>query len=136
MNYAATIDPKSTPTNVRLLNQAPAAPAVKFTPRLNPVAPDFDPLAPDADLPPVPKYKQYEEPLQRSPVFDQLHKLFTERIAYIDGAMGTMIQRYKLEVRCTVIPLVWGLQLACVVTKHRLLMTSQIRSLITYAFRY
>eukprot|EP00983_Pelagomonas_calceolata_P016217 513079-Pelagomonas_calceolata.AAC.1 len=26
-----------------------------------------------------------------------MHKLFSERIAYIDGAMGTMIQRYKLE---------------------------------------
>jgi len=96
MEYAATLEPKCHPTAVRKLNAGP--PPVTFTPRLNPVAPDFDPLAPDADLPPVPEYKQYQEPLQRSPVFDQMHKLFTERIAYIDGAMGTMIQRYKLEV--------------------------------------
>ncbi|MGQ3058951.1 MAG: hypothetical protein ACT6T0_17500, partial [Nevskia sp.] len=33
------------------------------------------------------------------PAFAQLDKLFKERIAFIDGAMGTMIQRYKLQVR-------------------------------------
>ena len=27
----------------------------------------------------------------------QLVELFKERIVYLDGAMGTMIQRYKLE---------------------------------------
>ncbi|KAF5838931.1 vitamin B12 dependent methionine synthase [Dunaliella salina] len=97
MSYAASIDPKSTPTNVCKLGQAPGAPAVKFSPKVNPVPADFDPLAPDADLPPVPEYKPYQEPLQKSPVFDEMHKLFSERIAYIDGAMGTMIQRYKLE---------------------------------------
>ncbi len=34
---------------------------------------------------------------KRSPVFDELEKLFAERIAIIDGAMGTMIQKYKLQ---------------------------------------
>ena len=37
--------------------------------------------------------------MAREDVLPQLQKLFMERIAYIDGAMGTMIQRYKLEVR-------------------------------------
>jgi len=37
--------------------------------------------------------------MAREEVLPQLERLFTERIAYIDGAMGTMIQRYKLEVR-------------------------------------
>jgi methionine synthase I (cobalamin-dependent) len=31
-------------------------------------------------------------------VLPLLTSLFNERIAFIDGAMGTMIQRYKLEV--------------------------------------
>ena len=44
-------------------------------------------------------YKPWQEPLAKSPAFEQLDKLFEERIAYIDGAMGTMIQRYKLQVR-------------------------------------
>ena len=107
MDYAATLDPKSTPTSVRLLNQAPSsAAAVKFAPRENPCPPGYDPLDLNSELPPVPEYKPYRSPLQCSPAFDELHNLFSERIAYIDGAMGTMIQRYKLEVRKCCITLV------------------------------
>jgi len=98
MNYASSIDPKSTPTHVVSLNQANTAAGPKFSPKVNPAPPGYDPLVPDTDLPPVPEYKPYKEPLQQSPVFHELHKLFSERIAYIDGAMGTMIQRYKLQV--------------------------------------
>lgn len=36
-------------------------------------------------------------PFQRPEVAQLLDELFQKRIAYIDGAMGTMIQRYKLE---------------------------------------
>ena len=43
----------------------------------------------------VPGYKAWVDPLQRSPVFGQLEALFQSRIAYIDGAMGTSIQKYK-----------------------------------------
>lgn len=50
-----------------------------------------------AEAPAAPK-QQYV-PMAREEVLPQLERLFTERIAYIDGAMGTMIQRYKLEVR-------------------------------------
>ena len=32
-----------------------------------------------------------------TPAFEQLHELFQKRIAFIDGAMGTSIQEYKLE---------------------------------------
>eukprot|EP00983_Pelagomonas_calceolata_P105998 1159185-Pelagomonas_calceolata.AAC.29 len=37
--------------------------------------------------------------MAREQVLPLLEQLFKQRIAYIDGAMGTMIQRYKLEVR-------------------------------------
>ena len=56
-----------------------------------------DPLAPDADLPPVPAYRAWRDPLAKSEAFGQLEALMKERIIFIDGAMGTMIQRYKLE---------------------------------------
>ena len=96
LEFAATLDPKSKPTAVvRLSTGAPAGPAI--SPRLNPVAAGVDTLAPETDLPPVPTYAPYTEALAKSPVFDQLEELFQKRIAYIDGAMGTMIQRYKLQ---------------------------------------
>jgi 5-methyltetrahydrofolate--homocysteine methyltransferase len=97
LDYAATLEPKCKPTRVRKLGEAEgAAPAVQITPRLNPVADNVDTLAPDADVPPVPDYKPYVDPLEKSAAFEPLEKLLRERIAYIDGAMGTMIQRYKL----------------------------------------
>ena len=34
---------------------------------------------------------------QSSPKIQQLKELLAERIVYLDGAMGTMIQTYKLE---------------------------------------
>ncbi|EFJ51715.1 vitamin B12 dependent methionine synthase [Volvox carteri f. nagariensis] len=96
LEFAATLDPKSPPTNVRRLNsQQPSGP--KITPRLNPIPKGFDPLAPDSDLPPVPSYKACIEKRQESPVFGQLDKLLRERIIFIDGAMGTQVQKYKLE---------------------------------------
>jgi 5-methyltetrahydrofolate--homocysteine methyltransferase len=45
----------------------------------------------------VPQYKLWADPLQLSAAFAPLEALMRERIIYIDGAMGTMIQRYKLE---------------------------------------
>jgi 5-methyltetrahydrofolate--homocysteine methyltransferase len=96
MEYAATLDPKSKPTAVRKLNQdAPSAPVI--TPKLNPIPASVDPLAPEADLPPVPVYKPWVDQLAKSEAFEQLEALMQERIIFIDGAMGTMIQRYKLE---------------------------------------
>ena len=47
--------------------------------------------------PPVPEYKLWKDPLQCTPAFKTLEAMMRERIIYIDGAMGTMIQRYKLE---------------------------------------
>ena len=95
LEYAATLDPKSSPCNLRKLGGAPAAPAI--TPKLNPVPAGVDTLAPDADLPPVPTYKPWADSLAKSEAFEQLESLMQERIIYIDGAMGTMIQRYKLQ---------------------------------------
>ena len=95
LDYAATVDPKSKPTALRKLNEPPAGPA--FTPKLNPIPAGVDPLAPDTDLPPVATYKQWVDPMAKSEAFGQLEALMQERIIFIDGAMGTMIQRYKLE---------------------------------------
>ena len=53
---------------------------------------------PPADqLPPVPAYSAWQDPVAKSAAFAPLEALMQERIIYIDGAMGTMIQRYKLE---------------------------------------
>ncbi len=46
---------------------------------------------------PVPSYKPWTDPLKRTDAFEQLDALFKERICFIDGAMGTMIQRHKLD---------------------------------------
>jgi len=45
----------------------------------------------------VPEYKLWTDPLQKSDAFAELDALFQSRIAFIDGAMGTSIQRYNLE---------------------------------------
>jgi len=39
----------------------------------------------------------WEDPLKKSDAFAELDALFQSRIVYIDGAMGTSIQRYNLE---------------------------------------
>ncbi|GMH43322.1 hypothetical protein BSKO_11244 [Bryopsis sp. KO-2023] len=94
LEYAATIDPKSKPTAViKLGGQV----QIEVPPRENPVPADVDTLAPDANLPPVPEYKPYVDPLRRTDAFDKLEAIFSKRIAYIDGAMGTAIQQYKLK---------------------------------------
>ncbi len=69
-----------------------ASPGPKFSERVNPVAPGVDTLAPDAALPAVPEYRPFRSTIAESPAFAQLDALFRQRIAFIDGAMGTMIQ--------------------------------------------
>jgi 5-methyltetrahydrofolate--homocysteine methyltransferase len=104
LEYAATLEPKCKPTAVRKLGEAASA-GPKITPKLNPIPADFDPCAPPADLAPVPVYKLRKDPLECSPVFNQLTRLMQERIIFIDGAMGTMIQRFKLteaDFRCAI----------------------------------
>jgi 5-methyltetrahydrofolate--homocysteine methyltransferase len=98
LEYAATLDPHSKPTAVKKLG-AEEDTGPKISPKLNPLPAGVDPLAPppESELPPVPEYKAWKDPVQRAPAFAPLEALLTERIAYIDGAMGTMIQRYKLE---------------------------------------
>ena len=95
MEFAAMLEPKCKPTAVRKLLQFSAGPT--YTPKLNPIPAGVDPLAPVADLPPVPTYKSWSDPMATSEAFGQLEALMQERIIFIDGAMGTMIQRYKLE---------------------------------------
>ena len=45
----------------------------------------------------VPDYKTWVDPLRKTECFEHLEELFQTRIAFIDGAMGTSIQEYKLE---------------------------------------
>ena len=97
LEYAATLDPKSHPTALRKLNGQPFAPSLP--PKLNPIPAGYDPVAPPEVMPPVPAYKKWVDPLKKSAAFEPLEALFRERIAFIDGAMGTMIQKYKLQVR-------------------------------------
>ncbi|CAD7704532.1 unnamed protein product [Ostreobium quekettii] len=94
LTYAATLDPKSRPTAVKKLKES-AGPAIP--PRENPIPRGLDPLAPGRDLPPVPAYLTHQDAVPKTKTFDLLDRLFQERIAYIDGAMGTCIQRYRLQ---------------------------------------
>ena len=96
LQYAATLEPKCPPTAVRKLNAEPPGP--KITPRANPIPAGTDPLAPEANPPPVPTYQRAKESLKKSAAFAPLEALLKERIIYIDGAMGTEIQKYKLQV--------------------------------------
>ena len=93
LEYAATLDPKSKPTELQKLISEDAGPTL--TPRLNPIPEGFDPLSIPVDLPAVPKYKAWVDPLKKSKAFEQLQTLMDERIIYIDGAMGTSIQKHK-----------------------------------------
>ena len=96
LEYAATLDPHSKPTAVKKLA---AETGPKISTKANPIPDGFDPVAPPpADqLPPVPAYSAWQDPVAKSAAFAPLEALMQERIIYIDGAMGTMIQRYKLE---------------------------------------
>ena len=93
LEYAATLDPKSKPTDLKKLIGEDEGATV--TPRLNPIPAGFDPLSVPVDLPAVPEYKAWVDPLKKSKAFGQLQALMEERIIYIDGAMGTSIQKHK-----------------------------------------
>ena len=93
LEYAATLDPKSKPTQLQKLVGENDEPAI--TPRLNPIPAGLDPLAALVDPPAVPEYKAWADPLQKSEAFQQLQEVMERRIIYIDGAMGTSIQKHK-----------------------------------------
>ena len=42
-------------------------------------------------------YKPWRDPVKKSAAFGELESLMRERIIFIDGAMGTQIQKYKLQ---------------------------------------
>jgi hypothetical protein len=62
----------------------------------NPIPAGQDQIGFDEPLPPVPEYKAWSDPIEKSEAFVQLDTLFSERIGVIDGAMGTNIQDFKL----------------------------------------
>ncbi|KFM22367.1 Methionine synthase, partial [Auxenochlorella protothecoides] len=94
LDFAALLDPKSPPTAVRRLKEESAL--ASLPPRVNPIAPGVDTLAPEAHLPLVPEYTPYVDRMRRTEAFEQLEELLESRICFIDGAMGTQIQKWKL----------------------------------------
>ena len=52
---------------------------------------------PASELPPVPKYAPYVDPVKETKAFAQINKIMKERVMVIDGAMGTAVQKYKLS---------------------------------------
>lgn len=95
LEYAATLDPKCKPTAVRKKNES--GPKVELPPREN--VKNYDTLAPpdQSTLPPIPTYKDFKDPLKKTDTFGILEEIMKKRVIVIDGAMGTMIQKYKLE---------------------------------------
>jgi len=92
LEFAQTLEPKSHPTAVKRKN-------AKFeaVPKVNPVADGVNTVAPRPNLPPVPIYKAPTLAVTKSADFGVLEKIMKERIVIIDGAMGTMVQSFKLE---------------------------------------
>ena len=92
LEFAETLEPKCKPTAVVRKGGAPAfTPSPKVNPR------DHDTLAPPENLAPVPVYKPFSCAIEPTANYGVIQKLFEERILVIDGAMGTSIQKYKLD---------------------------------------
>merc|ERR1719199_1623439 len=98
LDFAATLDPKSGPCNLRRKDGfGPAAPPFVASPRQNVSTVDKIAPKPASELPPVPKYAKYVDPVKETAAFDTINKIMKERIMVIDGAMGTAVQKYKLS---------------------------------------
>merc|ERR1719181_1370120 len=111
LEYAATLDPKSKPTAVMTLG---GEPAVQLPPKENPIS--HNPIAAPETATPVPEYSAHNDAVSTAAAtgttaaqlhasgafhsadtFVLLRELMSKRIMMIDGAMGTMVQGYKLE---------------------------------------
>lgn len=71
LEYAATLDPKSRPTALKKLAEKQEEAGPQLPPRLNPV-PGETRIAPPDHMPPVPSYKQWVDPIKKSPQFEQV----------------------------------------------------------------
>ena len=97
LEFAATLDPKSKPCALKRKDgSGPAAPAFVATPKQNVCTIDKIAPKPASELPPVPKYAKWVDPVKPTAAFDVINKIMKERIMVIDGAMGTAVQKYKL----------------------------------------
>ena len=97
LEFAATLDPKSKPCALKRKDgSGPAAPAFVATPKQNVCTIDKIAPKPASELPPVPKYAKWVDPVKPTATFDVINKIMKERIMVIDGAMGTAVQKYKL----------------------------------------
>ena len=94
LEFASTLDPKSKPCKLRKLGEEPkfeATPKQNYSSE-NKIAPKKA-----SELPPVPEYASYNDPLKKSPAFDVIEGIMRKRVMVIDGAMGTAVQKYKLS---------------------------------------
>merc|ERR1719440_2055287 len=97
LNFAATLDPKSKPCALKYKDgSGPAAPAFVATPKQNYTTENKIAPKPASELPPVPKYAKWVDPVKPTADFEVINKIMEERIMVIDGAMGTAVQKYKL----------------------------------------
>jgi len=98
LDFAGTLDPKSHPTQLKRKDGfGPAAPPFVASPKQNVSTVDKIAPKPASELPPVPKYAKYVDPVKETAAFDTINKIMKERIMVIDGAMGTAVQKYKLS---------------------------------------
>ena len=97
LNFAAKLDPKSKPCALKYKDgSGPAAPAFVASPKQNYTTENKIAPKPASELPPVPKYAKWVDPVKPTAAFDVINKIMEERIMVIDGAMGTAVQKYKL----------------------------------------
>ena len=95
LDFAARVEPKSKPCALRYKDGA--GPAFEAQPRRDVCTVDRIAAPAPETLPPVPTYARWEDPVVKSPAFEELAEIMTSRVLVIDGAMGTSIQRYKLS---------------------------------------
>jgi 5-methyltetrahydrofolate--homocysteine methyltransferase len=101
LNFAATLDAKSGPCALKYkegCGPAPAAaPLFVASPKENYTSENKIAPKPASELPPVPKYATWVDPVKPTAAFAMINKIMEERIMVIDGAMGTAVQAYKLK---------------------------------------
>ena len=87
---AGAVSPTATPVAAARKASPPTAPAAAVHAKEAPSSSAEDVVA-------VEGYKTWVDPIKKSAAFDELEALMKERIIFIDGAMGTQIQKYKLQ---------------------------------------
>ena len=101
LNFAATLDAKSGPCALKYKEGCGPVPAAEplfvASPKENYTSENKIAPKPASELPPVPEYATWVDPVKPTAAFAMINKIMEERIMVIDGAMGTAVQAYKLK---------------------------------------